>query len=98
MTALSLSILSDSFPAEPLLPDDKKTQLGQPFSLNEWIDKHRDELNNGKAVSLFPDRFQTRVIVLGEGHHEIECSSGDVWLWQLVRICFEKKGTNGIKE
>lgn len=88
---LSFSFILDSFPAKPLLNDDNKTHLDQPFSLNEWIDKHRDELNNGNAVSLFPDRFQTRVFIFGKGQHAIECSTGDVWLWQLVRLCFEEK-------
>jgi hypothetical protein len=80
--------ISDSFPANPLRANDEKTKLDNPFSLNEWIDKHKQDFSHGSPVNLFPDHFQTRVYIIPQGQHMIDCSSGDVWLWQHVSYYF----------
>jgi len=73
---------ADSFPEQPHRQNNDKIKLNNPFSLNEWIDKHKDEFSNSSSVSLFPDEFQTRALVISKGEHKIDCSTGDVWLWQ----------------
>ncbi|CAF1106495.1 unnamed protein product [Adineta steineri] len=72
----------DSFPKNPPLKNNEKITINNPFSLNEWIDKHKEDLSHGHPISLFPDQFQTRVSVISKGQHTIDCSNGDVWLWQ----------------
>ncbi|CAF1033102.1 unnamed protein product [Adineta steineri] len=72
----------DSFPKNPPLKNNEKIIINNPFSLNEWIDKHKEDLSHGHPISLFPDQFQTRVSVISKGQHTIDCSNGDVWLWQ----------------
>jgi hypothetical protein len=76
--------ISDSFPENPLRQNNEKAKLANPFSLNEWIDKHKQEFLHGSPISLFPDQFQTRVYIIPQGQHIIDCSTGDVWLWQHV--------------
>ena len=80
--------ISDSFPEIPLRNNNEKIKIADPFSLDDWITKHKENLSQGQPVSLFPDRFQTRVYVIGQGQHMIDCSTGDVWLWQHVRLVF----------
>ena len=77
-------IILDSYPKNPPVLDDEKAKLTDPFSLNKWIDKHKEEFSHGSSISLFPDQFQTRAYVISKGHHMIDCSTGDVWLWQHV--------------
>ena len=59
-----------------------------PFSLNEWIDKHKQELSHASPISLFSDEFQTRLYMYSKGQHMINCANGDVWLWQHVSNYF----------
>lgn len=66
--------------------NDEKIRLPPPFSLNQWLVKHEEELAKGRVISLFPEIFQTRVYIIGQGQHSIDCSSGDVWLWQQVQL------------
>lgn len=80
---------SDSFPEIPLRNNNDKIKIADPFSLNDWIAKHKDDFLQGEPLSLFPDRFQTRVYVIAQGQHMIDCSTGDVWLWQHVRLHFQ---------
>ena len=80
--------ISDSFPETPLRVNNDKINLANPFSLNEWIDQHKQDFSQGSPVSLFPDRFQTRVYIISHGQQTIDCSTGDVWLWQHVSHSF----------
>ena len=78
--------ISDSFPKTPLRSNNEKVKISEPFSLDQWIAQHKDNFTQGSPISLFPDRFQTRVYVISHGQHTIDCSIGDVWLWQHVRL------------
>jgi len=73
---------SDSYPEKPLVKNNEKIKLDNPFSLNQWIDEHQKELLQGEPISLFSDKFQTRAYIVPKGQHTIDCSPGDVWLWQ----------------
>lgn len=73
---------ADSFPEQPLRLNDEKTKLQEPFSLDDWIDKHREDFKQNSSISLFSSEFQSRVYVLSKGQHKIECSTCDAWLWQ----------------
>lgn len=78
----------DSYIENPPVPSNDKIKLSNPVSLNEWIDKHEEEFSHGHPISLFPDQFQTRFYIIPKGHHMIDCSTGDVWLWQHVSNYF----------
>ncbi len=56
--------------------------------MNEWIDKHKEDFSHGSPVSLFPDQFQSKIYIISQGQHMIDCSTGDVWLWQHVSSYF----------
>lgn len=73
---------ADSFPQQPPRVNNEKIKLSEPFSLNDWIDKHREDFQKNSSLSLFDDEYQSRVYILSQGQHQIECSTGDVWLWQ----------------
>ncbi|UJR25981.1 hypothetical protein I4U23_007329 [Adineta vaga] len=73
---------ADSYLQDPPVKNNEKIKLDNPFSLNDWLDQHKEELIHGHPISLFPDRFQTRVWAFPKGEHMINCSTGDVWLWQ----------------
>jgi len=81
----NLGNILDSYLENPPVPNNEKIKLNNPVSLNEWIDKHTEEFSHSTPISLFPDQFQTRVYVISRGQHMIDCSTGDVWLWQHVR-------------
>lgn len=74
----------DSFPEKPHRFNNENVKLSNPFSLDEWIDKHKEEFTQGRSISVFPNQSQTRVYVISKGQHLIDCSTGDVWLWQHV--------------
>ena len=76
--------LSDSIVQDPPVKNNEKAKLSDPFALNQWIDEHKEQFSRGQPISLFPDRFQTRVWVFPKGEHTIDCANGDVWLWQHV--------------
>lgn len=79
-----LDSVSDSYIKDPPLKNDENAKLEEPFTFSEWIDQHKEELSNGKKLSMFPHEFQTRVYVMSKGHHSVDCCDGDVWLWQHV--------------
>ncbi|CAM4865915.1 unnamed protein product [Rotaria socialis] len=72
----------DSYPEIPPTQNDDKIKLSDPLLLKEWIDEHEKELSKGSSISLFPDEYQTRVYIIPKGEHLIDCSDGDIWLWQ----------------
>jgi hypothetical protein len=78
-----LNIL-DSYIENPPVLCDEKAKLGDPFSLDDWINKHKEELSHDQSISLFPEKSQSRIYVIPKGQHNIDCSNGDVWLWQHV--------------
>jgi len=84
----------DSFPQQPPRVNNEKIKLSEPFSLNDWIDKHREDFQKNSSLSLFDDEYQSRVYILSQGQHQIECSTGDVWLWQHVRFPMRRKKTH----
>jgi hypothetical protein len=64
-------------------------KLSNPFPLDEWIDKHKEDFSHGSPIGLFSDQFQTRTYIIPQGQHMIDCATGDVWLWQHV-CCYSQ--------
>ncbi|CAF3939746.1 unnamed protein product [Rotaria sp. Silwood2] len=89
---------ADSYLENPPVQNDEKMKLDNPLSLDEWIDKHAEELSLGKSINLFRDGFQTKVYVIPKGQHLIKCSNGDVWLWQHKGHATAKITTNDNEE
>ena len=64
---------------------DAETEVPDPFSLQEWIDAHAEELNAGKALNLFeghPDGEFTVLIAGGEATTTTSFEF-ETWLYQL---------------
>eukprot|EP00062_Callorhinchus_milii_P008031 gi/632950281/ref/XP_007890629.1/ PREDICTED: 3-hydroxyanthranilate 3,4-dioxygenase isoform X1 [Callorhinchus milii] len=54
----------------------------KPFSFQDWINQHRQELKDTKIVGVFGDQFETKTVVYGSGESE-EKANVDTWIWQL---------------
>lgn len=67
---------------KPLIQDNGR-QTEKPFSLNEWTQKHRTEINTRGRKSLFEDTYSSRIFVLGMGEHTVDRDLPETFLWQL---------------
>ncbi|XP_059841740.1 3-hydroxyanthranilate 3,4-dioxygenase [Hypanus sabinus] len=53
-----------------------------PFSLNNWISSHRQDIKMKQVVDMFGDYFETQTVVFGSGQSE-DKGTADSWIWQL---------------
>ncbi|KAK2704416.1 hypothetical protein QYM36_016718 [Artemia franciscana] len=65
-------------PYEP----NEKVCVGEPFSLEQWLDRNSQKLNNGK-LDLFQGEFKAEVIVYGTGEDEVVNEEGDTFIWAI---------------
>uniref|UniRef100_F6TQI4 3-hydroxyanthranilate 3,4-dioxygenase n=1 Tax=Xenopus tropicalis TaxID=8364 RepID=F6TQI4_XENTR len=73
-------------PAQPIgkMPFILNTeQVMEPFSFQNWLNKHRLEINQKKRVSLFGDNQETKAVVYGSGESKDSKAQTDTWIWQL---------------
>ena len=68
-------------PYEP----NEKVCVGEPFSLEQWLDRNSQRLNNGK-LDLFQGEFKAEVIVYGTGEDEVVNEEGDTFIWAIVSL------------
>lgn len=54
----------------------------EPFSLNNWISSHRQDIKMKQVVDMFGDYFETQTEVFGSGQSE-DKGTADSWIWQL---------------
>ncbi|XP_068183464.1 3-hydroxyanthranilate 3,4-dioxygenase [Antennarius striatus] len=54
-----------------------------PFSLKDWLDRHRPSLAGGGHVDMFGAQFETEVMMFGPGHTEPTLRQTEVWIWQM---------------
>ncbi|XP_053317110.1 3-hydroxyanthranilate 3,4-dioxygenase [Spea bombifrons] len=54
----------------------------EPFSFEDWIHKHRVEINEKKDLSLFEDHHDIKAVISGSGESKISTTT-DKWIWQL---------------
>ncbi|KAM4694627.1 3-hydroxyanthranilate 3,4-dioxygenase [Discoglossus pictus] len=57
-------------------------EVSKPFSFQNWLDKHRLEINQKKHIHLFGDQFETKALIYGSGQSEHKTNT-DTWIWQL---------------
>ncbi|XP_033735217.1 3-hydroxyanthranilate 3,4-dioxygenase-like [Pecten maximus] len=69
--------------AQPPFELDSNIQLQDPFSLKEWINKNRTELNSSGVVKMFGNGSQFKVSVYGKGEHTDQCPNAEIFIWQL---------------
>uniref|UniRef100_A0A803JKJ1 3-hydroxyanthranilate 3,4-dioxygenase n=1 Tax=Xenopus tropicalis TaxID=8364 RepID=A0A803JKJ1_XENTR len=73
-------------PAQPIgkMPFFLNTeQVMEPFSFQNWLNKHRLEINQKKRVSLFGHNQETKAVVYGSGESKDSKAQTDTWIWQL---------------
>jgi len=63
---------------------DSDTKLEAPFSLTEWIETHREQIDSGDKLPLFsrPNQ-QMMVYVCGKGDTSDGSNVAQIWIWQL---------------
>ncbi|XP_059841311.1 3-hydroxyanthranilate 3,4-dioxygenase-like isoform X2 [Hypanus sabinus] len=54
----------------------------EPFSLNNWISSHRQDIKMKQVVDMFSDYFEIQTAVFGSGQSE-DKGATDSWIWQL---------------
>ncbi|KAJ6634265.1 hypothetical protein lerEdw1_014097 [Lerista edwardsae] len=59
------------------------TRVMDPFSFQNWLDEHREEVQRMKSLSLFGDNFETKVTINGAGITKEEGKNADIWIWQM---------------
>jgi hypothetical protein len=65
-------------------PDDR-AEVEDPIVLRDFINTHRDQLNNGGKVAVYnPDKYQFQVYLFGAGSQSHTSHTADTWMWQLV--------------
>ncbi|XP_065565993.1 3-hydroxyanthranilate 3,4-dioxygenase-like [Artemia franciscana] len=70
-------------PYEP----NEKLCVGEPFSLEQWLDRNSQRLNNGK-LDLFQGEFKAEVIVYGTGKDEVVNKERDTFIWAIHGTSF----------
>ncbi|XP_072166148.1 3-hydroxyanthranilate 3,4-dioxygenase-like [Diadema setosum] len=76
---------------KPPITQDVERKLEDPFSLQEWIEKNREEIASKGSKALFGPDYQFSVVMWGEGDEAGGCEEAEIWLWQL-----EGKTTVGV--
>lgn len=71
------SILED----KPIKQDTERN-LGEPFSLQDWLDRHREAIDINGKKKLF-EGFVSRIYVLGKGVHVSDADIPETFLWQI---------------
>lgn len=63
---------------------DTQTALGDPFSLKEWIARHRQQIDSSGKMAVFdPTSHQLQVFVYGCGENADCFQREDTWIWQM---------------
>jgi len=73
-------------PVDRPLRQDVMTAVWEPFSLQDWIDRHSKRLAEGEAIDLFqghPDQEFKVMIVGGAGESTPEPIDHETWFYQL---------------
>ncbi|GFY74060.1 3-hydroxyanthranilate 3,4-dioxygenase [Trichonephila inaurata madagascariensis] len=71
------SILED----KPIKQDFERN-LGEPFSLQDWLDRHREVIDMNGKKKLF-EGFVSRIYILGKGVHGPDADIPETFLWQI---------------
>lgn len=81
----------------PPLKQDYDTVVPDPFNIEQWIDKHREELSSGASLPLFPNHPDKEFNILIEGGPSSSIDIGflyDTWIYQLegeVKVIIDKE-------
>lgn len=63
---------------------DDKVEVEDPIVLKDFINTHRDQLNNGGKVAVYDlDKYQFQVYMFGAGSQSHISHTADTWMWQL---------------
>ncbi|XP_060079501.1 3-hydroxyanthranilate 3,4-dioxygenase-like [Ylistrum balloti] len=62
---------------------DATVELEEPFSLKDWIDRNREELDGKGMVNMFGKDRQFEVNVYGKGENTGKCDNAEIFIWQL---------------
>ncbi|XP_060686857.1 3-hydroxyanthranilate 3,4-dioxygenase [Chiloscyllium punctatum] len=54
----------------------------KPFSLQDWLCQHNQDIKEKCVIDMFGDQFETKTVVYATGESE-EKQSADTWIWQL---------------
>ncbi|XP_043238398.1 3-hydroxyanthranilate 3,4-dioxygenase-like [Amphibalanus amphitrite] len=76
-----------SFMCPAYFEPDPVRQTEEPFSLQQWITKHRSELDSEGSKRLFDLTYQTDVLALGEGKLKAHNPRAETFLWQIEGSC-----------
>ncbi|KAJ7341137.1 hypothetical protein JRQ81_004910, partial [Phrynocephalus forsythii] len=59
------------------------TTVMVPFSLQVWLNDHREDLIRKKSLRPFGDNFETEVVIFGPGITKEGGKNADIWIWQM---------------
>ena len=69
---------------EPPIQIDESTELGAPFALKEFVDKHKAALERGECIWVFPETAEFKVQLHGGTLTPTTWKSkGETWFWQI---------------
>ncbi|KAK3093548.1 hypothetical protein FSP39_017169 [Pinctada imbricata] len=79
--------IEGTIPENPPIVLDSKRSIEMPFSLNDYIDDKRKELEEKGEVDMFGDNYQFKVNLYGKGEKTGRCASAETFIWQLEGDC-----------
>ncbi|GBL86780.1 3-hydroxyanthranilate 3,4-dioxygenase [Araneus ventricosus] len=65
------------------IKQDFERKLGDPFSLQNWLDRHKETLDKEGKKKLFDGQYVSRIDVLGKGEHFPDNDLPETFLWQI---------------
>ncbi|CAL1286253.1 unnamed protein product [Larinioides sclopetarius] len=65
------------------IKQDFERKLGDPFSLQKWLDRHEEILDKEGKKKLFDGQYVSRIHVLGKGEHFPDKDFPETFLWQI---------------
>ena len=74
-----------TIPDDPPYRPDSNRKTADPFSLEDWLDNHKEEINRVGFKNLFDSSYQSNVLIYGQGtSNDLVTDNNEIWLWQLV--------------
>ncbi|XP_055940275.1 3-hydroxyanthranilate 3,4-dioxygenase-like [Argiope bruennichi] len=82
------------------IKQDFERNLGDPFSLQEWLESNKEILDKEGKKKLFDGHYVSRIDVLGKGEHFPDNDLPETFLWQIEgksRITVDEKPYDFLK-
>ncbi|UYV81747.1 HAAO, partial [Cordylochernes scorpioides] len=71
-----------TFLSDPYFQQDVDTKLEEPLYFKDWLDQHREDIQQYGSKNIFSPKYNSKVEVYGPGSHILGRKDGETVLWQ----------------